>query len=119
MAAPLSGNRRPPQPFKLNVTKLLLLILLLISILLGLLALQLSVQLSQSHGSSQTSQDRSPPPLSNNAQPQSLADVPDELKATVHIKNKEFLDNSGKYAKDRVYCMVPFIWNPKIYDVSK
>eukprot|EP00956_Cyclotella_meneghiniana_P012176 scaffold17278_cov57-Cyclotella_meneghiniana.AAC.1 len=118
MAVP-SSNRRPPQPFKLNVTKLLLLILLLISILLSLLAVQLSVQLSQSHGSSETSQDQSAPPLNINAQPRKLALVPEELKATVHIKDKEFLDNSGKYAKDRVYCMVPFIWNPKIYDASK
>lgn len=24
-----------------------------------------------------------------------------------------------KYANDRVYCMIPFIWNREIYDVSK
>lgn len=27
--------------------------------------------------------------------------------------------SSSKYANDRVYCMVPFIWNKEIYDVSK
>ena len=26
---------------------------------------------------------------------------------------------NGKYRHDRVYCMVPFIWNKEIYDVSK
>ena len=29
------------------------------------------------------------------------------------------VDSIGKYAKDRVYCMVPFIWNKEIYDISK
>ena len=45
--------------------------------------------------------------------------VAKELKATVQITETDFLDTSGKYEKDRVYCMIPFIWNPKIYDASE
>jgi hypothetical protein len=26
---------------------------------------------------------------------------------------------TANYDKDRVYCMIPFIWNQEIYDVSK
>jgi hypothetical protein len=29
------------------------------------------------------------------------------------------VDTTGKYANDRVYCMVPFIWNKEIYEVSE
>lgn len=35
------------------------------------------------------------------------------------LKSLAVVDYDGKYAKDRVYCMVPFIWNKGIYDVSK
>ena len=35
------------------------------------------------------------------------------------LQSLAVVDYDGKYAKDRVYCMIPFIWNPKIYDVSK
>jgi hypothetical protein len=112
MATPSSGNR-PSKPVKLNAAKLLLGTLLSIAVLLSLLALQLSLQLAGS------AQNNIGPQFQNNnaAGPSSV--VPDELKASVHMTEKELLDNSGKYDKDRVYCMIPFIWNPKIYDVSE
>jgi hypothetical protein len=96
MAAPSSGNR-PPKPVKLNTAKLFVVTLLLIATLLSLLALKLSLHLVTS----------------------TQTNVPKELKATVQITETDFLDTSGKYEKDRVYCMIPFIWNPKIYDASE
>jgi hypothetical protein len=113
MPAPSSGNR-PSKPVKLNAAKLFLGTLLSIAVLLSLLALQLSIQLARS---SPNNVNVGPQLQNNNAAASSL--VPDELKASVHITEKELLDKSGKYDKDRVYCMIPFIWNPKIYDVSK
>ena len=119
MAAPSSGNR-PPKPFKLSAAKLFLGTLLSIAILLSLLALQLSLQLSNSVPKDASS---APRPLQKQVALKGSSSVvqtvPDELKASVHITEKEFLDTSGKYDKDRVYCMIPFIWNPKIYDASK
>lgn len=114
MATPSSGNR-PPKPFKLNATKLFLGTLLSIAILLSLLALQLSLQLANTSPNNAVS----PPEKNTDEGSSKLLAVPDELKASVQIREKEFLDTSGKYNNDRVYCMVPFIWNPKIYDASE
>ena len=119
---------------KLNIVKLFVGTLILIAILLSLLALQLTVQLA---ASSQTNDKvvQVPTPLRQEivakelkvtsetndkvVQEPSQEIVSKELKATVQITETDFLDTSGKYEKDRVYCMIPFIWNPKIYDASE
>lgn len=77
--------------------------------------MQLSLQLA---GQTNNSPVRNNDEVAVSAQLQSGA-VPQELMATVRDVEKVFLDTTGKYDKDRVYCMVPFIWNPKIYDVSE
>ena len=133
MAAPTS-HTRALKPVKLNIVKLFVGTLILIAILLSLLALQLTVQLA---ASSQTNDKvvQVPTPLRQEivakelkvtsetndkvVQEPSQEIVSKELKATVQITETDFLDTSGKYEKDRVYCMIPFIWNPKIYDASE
>lgn len=111
--APTSNGRQANKPHKISATRIFLGTLLSIAILLSGLALRLSLQLAHS------THDQRPidePP--NKAAPPISKALAVEVGSSWNGQ-RVFLDNSGKYANDRVYCMVPFIWNKGIYDVSE
>ncbi|KAL7485489.1 hypothetical protein ACHAW6_011098 [Cyclotella cf. meneghiniana] len=115
MAAPISTiNRSSTKPSKIGAAHFFLTILLCISFLLSVLAVQLSLQLSQS---SQSQPGRESSSADHQAGQSVEEVVPAALRSEEYdVSTRVFLDNSGKYDKDRVYCMIPFIWNAKIYD---
>jgi len=118
MAAPISTiNRSSTKPSKISAAHFFLSVLLCISVLLSVLAVQLSLLLAQS---SQIQSDRESPRADNQAERSVEQVVPTVLRSEEYdVSTRVFLDNSGKYDKDRVYCMIPFIWNKEIYDVSE
>jgi hypothetical protein len=118
MAAPISTiNRSSTKPSKISTAHFFLSVLLCISVLLSVLAVQLSLQLVHS---SQFQPDRESPQVDNQTERSVEQVVPTVLRSEEYdVSTRVFLDNSGKYDKDRVYCMIPFIWNVKIYDVSE
>lgn len=126
MAPPSAPIRRinngPTNKAKISLVHIFFVTLIAISIALSGLALHLSRQLTSSHQDGSTSVIASGEGTSavSNAlhgsrdrqNEQSTAGAVESNTNSVAKRNN---NNSGKYAQDRVYCMVPFIWNEGVY----
>lgn len=95
-------NHRRPHKHVLRVDRVFIFILMVSALLLSALSINYSRLLTKTKSTAFA--------LRSNAT-LAAAVKPDETVSSV--------DSTGKYAKDRVYCMVPFIWNKEIYDISK
>ena len=92
------------------------LVLVALVVALSVLAVRLSRQLALRH-------EQSSPPPSNRHSPPWMADVPEKKTVTRSVKAadvalrppKNIISPPNDAQKDRVYCMIPFIWNEEIY----